>query len=120
MDRRHRDASSDATLASPVTAKDRTEGMSRDAIRSTHADITSASAGQRRNFVIVRVAAPTQKSGPYPSMGGARERFPGDFGWPLWMVYVVWFVVVGLMYPCCAWYGRVKRRHRGAWWTGYV
>ena len=59
-------------------------------------------------------------SGPFPSVGGAREAFPPDFGWPLWVVYAVWFVVVLAMYPACAWYGQLKSRYRGAWWAGYV
>jgi uncharacterized membrane protein len=59
-------------------------------------------------------------SGPFPSVGGAREAFPPDFGWPLWVVYTIWFCVVLAMYPACAWYGRLKSRYRGAWWVGYV
>ncbi len=58
-------------------------------------------------------------SGPFPSMGGARETFPADFGWPLWMVYLVWFAVVFLMYPLCRWYDRLKSGRRW-WWLGYL
>ncbi len=59
-------------------------------------------------------------SGPFPSVGGARESFPADIGWHLWVVYLVWFLVVLAMYPICAWYGRLKSRHRDAWWAGYI
>lgn len=59
-------------------------------------------------------------SGPFPSVGGAHERFPADIGWPLWVVYLVWFLVVLAMYFACTWYGRLKSRHRDAWWAGYV
>jgi uncharacterized membrane protein len=58
-------------------------------------------------------------SSPLPSMGGARERFPADFGYPLWVVYAAWIGVVLLMYPLCRWFARVKRDHR-AWWLSYV
>jgi uncharacterized membrane protein len=51
-------------------------------------------------------------SGPFPSMGGARETFPADFGWPLWVVYVVWIAVVLFMYPLCRWYGRIRSDRR--------
>ena len=58
-------------------------------------------------------------SGPFPSMGGARDAFPPDFGWPLWVVYVVWIGVVLAMYPLCRWYARVKSERR-SWWVHYV
>lgn len=59
-------------------------------------------------------------SGPFPSLGGSREAFPADFGWPLGVVYLVWFSVVLALYPACVWFDRFKRRHRSAWWTGYL
>jgi len=31
---------------------------------------------------------------PLPSMGGPRDLFPPDFGYPLWVTYVVWIAVV--------------------------
>ncbi len=27
---------------------------------------------------------------PVPSMGGSRDVFPADFGYPLWVTYVAW------------------------------
>jgi uncharacterized membrane protein len=57
-------------------------------------------------------------SGPFPSMGGARDAFPPDFGWPLWVVYVVWIAVVLVMYPVCRSYARVKGERRW-WWLAY-
>ena len=59
-------------------------------------------------------------SGPFPSVGGSRDAFPPDFGWPLWVAYLVWLAVVLAMYPLCAWYGQLKARHRAAWWARYV
>jgi uncharacterized membrane protein len=56
---------------------------------------------------------------PFPSMGGPRETFPADFGYPLWAVYLAWVSVVLLMYPLCRWFVSVKARRRD-WWLGYV
>jgi uncharacterized membrane protein len=56
---------------------------------------------------------------PLPSMGGSRALFPPDFGYPLWMTYVMWIVVVLLMYPLCRWYAALKSR-RSDWWLGYL
>jgi uncharacterized membrane protein len=51
-------------------------------------------------------------SGPFPSMGGPRQAFPPDFGWPLWVVYIAWLVVVLAMYPLCLQYARFRDARR--------
>jgi uncharacterized membrane protein len=56
---------------------------------------------------------------PMPSMGGPRDLFPAGFGYPLWVVYGVWILVVLLMYPLCRWSAGVKSRNR-SWWTPFV
>jgi uncharacterized membrane protein len=56
---------------------------------------------------------------PVPSMGGAREVFPSDFGYPLWVAYAAWISIVLVMYPLCRWFAAVKAR-RHDWWVGYV
>jgi hypothetical protein len=56
---------------------------------------------------------------PLPSMGGARELFPADFGYPLSVVYVVWGLVLLVMYPLCRWFGALKFA-RPRWWSGYL
>jgi len=56
---------------------------------------------------------------PLPSVGGPRELFPPDFGYPLWVVYVVWIGVVVAMYPLCRWFDALKSRRR-AWWLSYL
>jgi hypothetical protein len=56
---------------------------------------------------------------PVPSMGGSPDLFPADFGYPLWVVYVVWACVVAGMYPLCRWFAGVKSRS-DRWWTSYV
>jgi uncharacterized membrane protein len=57
--------------------------------------------------------------GPMPNMGGPRELFPPDFGYDLWVVYVVWALLVIAMYPLCRWYAGVKAR-RQDWWLSYL
>jgi uncharacterized membrane protein len=56
---------------------------------------------------------------PLPSMGGSRELFPEGFGYPLWVVYVVWVGVVVGLYPLCRWFAGVKARRRD-WWLSYL
>lgn len=56
---------------------------------------------------------------PYPSFGGPVDRFPGGFGYDLWVSYVVWLAVLASMYPLCRWYSGVKSR-RGGWWLRYL
>ena len=56
---------------------------------------------------------------PLPSMGAPRAMFPEDFGYPLWVTYVVWISVVLLLYPACKWFAAVKARRRD-WWLSYL
>ncbi len=54
-----------------------------------------------------------------PSMGSPSDLFPADYGYPLWVVYVVWVVVLLLLYPVCLWFARLKQR-RHDWWLTYL
>jgi len=56
---------------------------------------------------------------PLPSMGGPRELYPAGFGYPLWLVYLVWIAVVLALYPLCRRFGEMKARRTG-WWVSYV
>ncbi len=56
---------------------------------------------------------------PLPSMGGAREMFPADLGYPLGLVYIAWFLLVTALYPACWWLAEVKARRRD-WWLSYL
>jgi len=56
---------------------------------------------------------------PVPSMGGPRELFPPQFGYDLWVVYVVWALIVLALYPACRWFARVKATRRD-WWLSYL
>ena len=56
---------------------------------------------------------------PLPSMGGPPALFPAGFGYPLWVTYAVWIVVVLLLYPLCRWFAGLKARRRD-WWLSYL
>lgn len=56
---------------------------------------------------------------PVPSMGGPQNAFPPNFGYDLWVTYVVWAAIVAALYPLCAWFARVKERRR-EWWLAYL
>jgi len=56
---------------------------------------------------------------PLPSMGGPAKAFPPDFGYPLWVAYAVWAVIVIGLYPLCRWFATVKERG-GRWWLSYL
>jgi uncharacterized membrane protein len=47
------------------------------------------------------------------------DQVPANWGFPLWVVYVVWMVVVVALYPVCRWYAELKKR-RNDWWLGYI
>jgi uncharacterized membrane protein len=40
-------------------------------------------------------------------------------GYSLGTVYIVWVIVVGLMYPLCVWFAKLKSRSR-SWWLAYL
>jgi uncharacterized membrane protein len=50
-----------------------------------------------------------------PSMGTSAKLFPANYGYPLWVVYAVWVVVLLLLYPMCRWFARLKQRRHTRW-----
>lgn len=56
---------------------------------------------------------------PLPSLGGAPEAFPADYGFGLGGVYLAWIGVVLVFYPLCLWFAGVKERRRD-WWLSYL
>jgi uncharacterized membrane protein len=44
---------------------------------------------------------------------------PAAFGYPLWVVYLVWAFVVLCLYPLCKKYNRYKSTH-SKWWLSYL
>jgi uncharacterized membrane protein len=49
---------------------------------------------------------------PPPTLGTPRTVFPPDYGWDLWVVYVVWVVVVLTLYPASLWFMKLKAQRR--------
>ena len=56
---------------------------------------------------------------PLPSMGGPSDLFPAQFGYDLWVVYLVWAIIVLALYPACRWFAAVKAKRR-SWWLSYL
>jgi uncharacterized membrane protein len=56
---------------------------------------------------------------PVPSMGGPPELFPPQFGYDLWVVYLVWALLVLALYPACRWFADIKAKRR-SWWLSYL
>jgi uncharacterized membrane protein len=56
---------------------------------------------------------------PIPSMGGPEDLFPSDFGYPLWVVYAVWILVVVSLYPVCRRFANLKATQSN-WWLSYL
>ena len=54
-----------------------------------------------------------------PSMGSDAKLFPANYGYPLWVVYAAWIVMLLLLYPLCRWFARLKQR-RHSWWLSYL
>lgn len=44
---------------------------------------------------------------------------PPEFGYPLWIVYLIWTGVVTVLYPVCKRYAAYKKTHR-QWWLRYL
>ncbi len=55
------------------------------------------------------------KYGPQLAEAFKIGRPPADYGYNLWVVYLVWLGVVVALYPVCRWLAGVKRRRRDAW-----
>ncbi len=52
---------------------------------------------------------------PVPSMGGPRELFPEQFGYDLWVTYVVWAAIVLALYPMCRRFAEIKAKRQDCW-----
>src|SRR6516225_819834 len=52
---------------------------------------------------------------PVPSMGGPLELFPAQFGYDLWVVYLVWAIIVLALYPACRWFAAIKTKRHDLW-----
>ncbi|KAA6460392.1 DUF1624 domain-containing protein [Acidobacteria bacterium AB60] len=54
-----------------------------------------------------------------PAMGGPRDVYPQDFGYPLWVTYAIWIGLVAALYPLCRWFAQYKATH-SSWWLSYL
>jgi uncharacterized membrane protein len=52
---------------------------------------------------------------PPPTLGTPREAFPSDYGWNLWVAYVVTAAAVAMLYPICLSFARLKASRRDRW-----
>jgi len=43
-----------------------------------------------------------------------------DYGYSLWVVYLVWVAIVTLLYPFCKKYMNYKLQHKEKWWLSYL
>ncbi|GAC1443531.1 MAG: hypothetical protein NVSMB63_12480 [Sediminibacterium sp.] len=44
---------------------------------------------------------------------------PDNFGYPLWVVYLLWIAIVVALFPLCRWYSHYKASHT-QWWLSYL
>lgn len=44
---------------------------------------------------------------------------PVQFGYELWVVYIIWMALILLLYPLCRWYNNYKSTHT-QWWLSYL
>jgi uncharacterized membrane protein len=42
------------------------------------------------------------------------------YGFPLWVVYMVWITVILILYPLCKKFDRYKSAHKEKWWLSYL
>lgn len=47
------------------------------------------------------------------------QKAPPNYGFPLWVAYLVWAVGLVTLYPLCTWYGDYKRRKK-SWVLSYL
>ncbi|RIV20005.1 DUF1624 domain-containing protein [Fibrisoma montanum] len=45
---------------------------------------------------------------------------PGDGGYNLGVVYLIWIAVVASLYPLCRWFDAYKTTHKEQWWLSYL
>ncbi|QOY85423.1 DUF1624 domain-containing protein [Paludibaculum fermentans] len=66
-------------------------------------------------LAIVRYGSGAFLFHPLPSMGGPASLYPAGYGYPLWVVYLVWIGLVTVLYPVCVWYWRLKSTRKSGW-----
>jgi uncharacterized membrane protein len=59
-----------------------------------------------------------QKNMVLVSWGIMKNPLPG-YGFPLWVVYIVWILVILVLYPICKKFDRYKQGNKDKWWLSY-
>ena len=49
-----------------------------------------------------------------PALSPSPPAYPQNYGYDLWVVYLVWAAIVAALYPVCRWFADVKARKRSA------
>lgn len=70
-------------------------------------------------FALVRYGHAAFVLNPLPGVSASPSPYPANYGYDLWVVYLVWIAVVLLLYPLCLWFSRVKARRKD-WWLSYL
>lgn len=68
------------------------------------------------------LAAAASQGRPELAIGLFANLFSGQaqpWGFPLWVVYVIWLFVLAILVPLSRWFADVKRRRRD-WWLSYL
>ena len=42
------------------------------------------------------------------------------YGFGLPIVYLVWLIILGMLYPICRWFHKVKSNNKDIWWLSYL
>lgn len=67
---------------------------------------------------LAMVAAELQGGG-WRSVTVGFWQLPADYGFDLWVVWVMWFTVIALLYPACKWFADLKGSRKD-WWLSYL
>lgn len=51
---------------------------------------------------------------------GFMEKSLSDYGYPLWIAYLIWIAVVLMLYPFCKKYMIYKSENNHKWWLSYL
>ena len=54
------------------------------------------------------------------SIAKGTPQLNGSYGFSLWVVYLVWMLVVGILYPLCVYWNSFKLNNKKKWWVSYV
>ena len=43
-----------------------------------------------------------------------------NYGYNLFVVYIIWILVIVILLPLCKWYNKYKTENRSKWWISYI